>query len=47
MSGFENKQITKYRILFLDVFIDYFEWIYPDKNLTQLQKKCYGKDNFQ
>lgn len=36
-----------YRLLILDIFIDYFEWIYPDKNLTQFRKECYGKGNFQ
>lgn len=36
-----------YRILILDIFIEYFEWIYPNKNLTQLRKECYGKGNIQ
>lgn len=49
MSEFEKETNYKmlYRILFLEIFNDYFEWIYPDKNLTQLRKEYYGKGNFQ
>jgi len=35
-----------YRVLGLDIFIDYFEWIYPDKILKQLRKEMLREREF-